>query len=202
VRTLLPLEQLTAGHREELRSTCGVTTMRGDCIIRNEADMAKAPAKGSTQVEDATTLLMEDHRKVRRMFDEFKKLKSGDVEEKEDLVRKACAELKIHTTLEEEIFYPAAREKLDDASLIDEAEVEHASAKQLIGELEEMAPDENLFDAKFTVLGEYVKHHVSEEETQIFPQAKKAKVDMRALGTEIRRRREELQKQAGVSPEE
>ena len=89
--------------------------------------MAKAPAKGSTQVEDATTLLMEDHRKVRRMFDEFKKLKSGDVEEKEDLVRKACAELKIHTTLEEEIFYPAAREKLDDASLIDEAEVEHAS---------------------------------------------------------------------------
>ena len=136
------------------------------------------------------------------MFDEYKKLKSGDVEEKEDLVRKACAELKIHTTLEEEIFYPAAREKLDDASLIDEAEVEHASAKQLIGELEEMAPDENLFDAKFTVLGEYVKHHVSEEETQIFPQAKKAKVDMRALGTEIRRRREELQKQAGVSPEE
>ena len=164
--------------------------------------MAKTPAKASTQVEDATTLLMEDHRKMRRMFDEFEKLKSGDVEEKEDLVRKACAELKIHTTLEEEIFCPAAREKLDDASLIDEAEVEHASAKQLIGELEEMAPDENLFDAKFTVLGEYVKHHVSEEETQIFPQAKKAKVDMRALGTEIQRRRQELQKQAGISPEE
>jgi hemerythrin-like domain-containing protein len=145
---------------------------------------------------------MEDHRRVRKMFDEFKKLKSGDVEEKEDLVRKACAELKIHTKLEEEIFYPAAREKLDDRSLIDEAEVEHASAKQLIGELEEMTPDEDLYDAKFTVLGEYVKHHVTEEETQIFPQAKKAKVDMQALGKEIQQRKEELQRQADISSDE
>jgi hemerythrin-like domain-containing protein len=164
--------------------------------------MAKAPTKRSTQVEDASTLLTEDHRRVRKMFDDFKKLKSGDVEEKEDLVRKACAELKIHTTLEEEIFYPAAREKLDDTSLIDEAEVEHASAKQLIGELEEMTPDEDLYDAKFTVLGEYVKHHVAEEETQIFPQAKKAKVDMQALGKEIQQRKEELQRQADVSSDE
>ena len=164
--------------------------------------MAKAQGKGSAQAGNAaTTLLVEDHRKVRKIFDEFKKLKSGDVE-KENLVRMACTELKIHAMLEEEIFYPAVREKLDETGLIDEAQVEHAVAKQLIGELEEMTPDEELYDAKFTVLGEYVNHHVAEEEKEIFPQAKKAKVDMQALGKEIRQRRQELQQQAGVPSDE
>jgi Hemerythrin HHE cation binding domain len=164
--------------------------------------MAKAQGKASAHAEDAATLLMEDHRKVRRIFDEFKKLKSGDVEKKEDLVRTACTELRIHAMLEEEIFYPAVREKLDETGLIDEAEVEHAVVKQLIGELEEMTPEEELYDAKFTVLGEYVNHHVAEEEKEIIPQAKKAKVDMQALGKKIQQRRQELQRQAGVLSDE
>ena len=160
--------------------------------------MAKAQ---DTQAEDAASLFIEDHRKV-KMFDEFKKLKSEDPEEKEDLVRMACTQLRIHAMLEEEIFYPAVREKLKDTGLIDEAEVEHTVAKQLIGELEEMTPEEELYDAKFTVLGEYVNHHVAEEEKQIFPQAKKAKVDMQALGKQIQQRKKELQQQAGVASEE
>ena len=166
--------------------------------------MAKAAGKGTFKAVDAATLLAEDHRKVERIFEEFKKLTGGDAKEKEDLVRMACAELKIHATLEEEIFYPAAREKLDETdetSLVDEAQVEHAVLKQLIGELEEMTPDEELYDAKFTVLGEYVNHHVAEEEKKIFPKAKKAKVDMQALGNEIRQRKEEIQQHADVSDE-
>jgi hypothetical protein len=103
--------------------------------------------------------------------------------------------------LEEEIFYPAVRDKLEDSSLIDEAEVEHTVAKQLIGDLEEMTPDEELYDAKFTVPGEYVNHHVAEEEKEIIPQVKKAKVDLQALAKEIQQRKQELEQQAGVAPE-
>ena len=79
--------------------------------------MAKTAGKGSSQGEDAAKLLAEDHRKVDKLFEKFKKLTSGDAEEKEDLVRMTCAELKIHAMLEEEIFYPAVREKLNETSL-------------------------------------------------------------------------------------
>src|SRR5512147_919293 len=130
--------------------------------------MAKSQKKGASASEDAAKLLIEDHRKVQNMFEQFKKLGEDDIEEKEDLVRMACTELRIHTMLEEEIFYPALRGELDDESLLDEAEVEHTVAKQLIGELEEMSSDEELYDAKFTVLSEYVNHHVSEEENEMF----------------------------------
>jgi hemerythrin superfamily protein len=183
-----------------------VALLGGDCSQRicskEEAKMAKAAGKGSSQAEDAAKLLAEDHRKVEKLFEEFKKLTSGDAEEKEDLVRMACAELKIHAMLEEEIFYPAVREKLNETSLIDEAQVEHTVVKQLIGELEEMTPDQELYDAKFTVLGEYVQHHVAEEENKIFPQVKKAKVDMHALGKKIRQRKQELQQHTEMSSEE
>lgn len=124
--------------------------------------MAKSQAKESPSAEDAVKLLTEDHRKVQKMFEQFKKLGDDDTDEKEDLVQTACTELRIHTMIEEEIFYPALRGEVKDASLLDEANVEHTVAKQLIGELEEMTPDEELYDAKFTVLGEYVNHHISE----------------------------------------
>jgi hemerythrin-like domain-containing protein len=164
--------------------------------------MAKSQTKESSGAGGADRLLTEDHRKVQKMFDEFNKLENGDMEEKEDLVRMACTELRIHAMLEEEIFYPAVREELDEKSLIDEAEVEHTVAKQLIGELEEMSPDEDLYDAKFTVLGEYVKHHIAEEEKEIFPKAKRAKVDMQALGEQLEKRKQELLQEMGVMSEE
>ena len=155
--------------------------------------MAKSQGKDSSGADDAASLLIEDHRKVQQMFEEFKKLGDEDMEEKEDLVRTACTELRIHAMLEEEIVYPALREELDEESLVDEAEVEHTVAKQLMGELEEMSPDEELYDAKFTVLGEYVNHHhIQEEEKEIFPQAKRAKVDMQALGAQIKKRKQEI----------
>lgn len=154
--------------------------------------------KSKSKAEDATALLMEDHKRVEKMFSSFKKLTDADLDEKAELVRRTCIELKIHAQIEEEIFYPAVREILEEDDIVDEAEVEHATAKQLIGELESMEPDEPLFDAKFTVLGEYVRHHVQEEEKEMFPEAKRAKIDMVTLGEELALRKRELQQQFGL----
>ena len=95
---------------------------------------------------------------------------------------RACQELTIHAQIEEEIFYPAVRDGIEDDDLMDEAEVGHASAKDLIAQLEAMEPGNDLYDARFTVLGEYIDHHVKEEQDEMFPKAKKAKLDLKALG--------------------
>jgi hemerythrin superfamily protein len=151
---------------------------------------------------DAIELLMQDHKKVQKVFKEFEKSKDelGD-EEKGGMVRQCCMELKIHTQIEEEIFYPAAREAIEDEDLVDEAEVEHASAKQLIGELEGMEPGEELYDARFTVLGEYVNHHIKEEEHSLFPEVKKAKLDLDELGQRMMQMKEKLQSEMQESGE-
>src|SRR5512132_3827616 len=146
------------GQRSPGTATLPVALLRDNCsqrICSKEAEMAKAAGKGNFKAVDADTLLAEDHRKVEGIFEEFKKLTGADAKEKEDLVRMACAELKIHATLEEEIFYPAAREKLDETSLVDEAQVEHAVLKQLIGEPEEMPPDEELTCSEFPAARRY-----------------------------------------------
>jgi hemerythrin-like domain-containing protein len=143
---------------------------------------------------DAIELLMEDHKKVQKVFKEFEKSKDEmDEARKGDIVRQCCADLKIHTQLEEEIFYPAARDAVEDEELLDEAEVEHASAKQLIDELEQMEPGEELYDARFTVLGEYVNHHIKEEEHSLFPEVRKAKLDLDELGRRMLQMKEKLQ---------
>lgn len=154
--------------------------------------MAKAQTKKSTGTEDAVKLLIADHRKVQKMFDQFKRLGDDDVEEKEQLVQTACMELRVHTTIEEEIFYPSLQGEIKDPSLLDEAGVEHTVAKQLIGELEEMTPEEELYDAKFHVLGEYVNHHIEEEEKELFPQAERSEVDLQAIGQQLHDRKEEI----------
>lgn len=164
---------------------------------------SKSTTKKSSQ--DALHILMEDHKKVSDMFDEFEQMKkagSTDDEAKQVLVEAACAELTIHAQVEEELFYPMAREAIDDMDLLDEAEVEHATARQLISELSTMQPDDDLYDAKFTVLGEYVKHHVEEEEKQLFPKIKKAEIDLVELGEEIRERKLELRDELGVAVED
>jgi hemerythrin superfamily protein len=166
---------------------------------------SKSPQRGARKASsrDALHLLSEDHKKVIDMFEEFEQLKEDpDVEAKQLLVESACAELTLHAQVEEDVFYPAARDAIDDMDLLDEAIVEHASAKRLINELNTMQPDDDLYDAKFTVLGEYVKHHIEEEEKQIFPKVKKAKVDLDELGEEIRQRKLELRDELGIPSED
>lgn len=161
--------------------------------------MTSSKPTSPVDTQDAIDLLTDDHKKVQKLFKEFEKLKdNGDSEEKLELVRQVCQELTIHTQIEEEIFYPAARAALSAQDLLDEAEVEHASAKELIAQLEAMEGDEPLYDAKFTVLGEYVNHHIKEEEGELFPQVKKTKIDTVQLGGRLQERKTQLQSEQGT----
>jgi len=144
----------------------------------------------SRRPQDAVALLKADHREVKKMFQAFEKTESDD--EKVALASRICAALKLHTQIEEEIFYPAAYDALEDDDLLDEAEVEHASAKDLIAQIEASSPAEPLYDAKVKVLGEYVDHHVQEEEKELFPECRDGDMDLKALGEQMRQRKEEL----------
>lgn len=162
-----------------------------------EHEKTRRPKNGAN---DAITLLMEDHKKVQKLFKDFEKIKENEGDDgKQSLVKKICNELTIHTQVEEEIFYPAAREVIDEQDLLDEAEVEHASAKELIAQLESMEADDELYDATVTVLGEYVNHHIKEEQDEMFPKLKKAKLDVQTLGDEIMQRKQELQAEMGIA---
>jgi len=132
--------------------------------------------------ESAIALLMEDHEYVKKAFRAFDKM---DEEDQPALVKQVCAALKVHTRIEEEIFYPAVRKAIKDPDLMNEAEVEHDSAKSLIRQLERMKPGDPKFAATFTVLGEYVNHHVKEEEEEMFPKVRRARVNLKALGARL-----------------
>ena len=150
------------------------------------------PRKSSKS--DVLSLLKADHDKVRKMFKEFEKLEADDSEEKAQLVKQTCAELKVHTQIENEIVYPAIRQAIEDDDMMDEALVEHEAAEELISQLEQLQPGDELFDAKFTVLGEYVNHHIAEEQKKMFPKAKKADIDLVSLGEQVAERKKELMK--------
>ena len=144
---------------------------------------------------DVIDMLTEDHRKVEEMFEEYESSKDeADDESKAALVATICLELTMHATVEEEIFYPAARGALDeeDSDLLDEAEVEHSTVKLLIADLADMRPSDDLYDAKVKVLSEYVKHHVQEEEGEMFPSVRESEMDLAALGEEVAARKQEL----------
>lgn len=161
-------------------------------------------ASADSTAFDAIDILIEDHNKVSRLFAEFKKIKDqANDNVKQILVDLACTELVIHAQVEEEFLYPALREALDgtDLDLIDEAEVEHTLAKQLISDLESMQPYDELYDAKFTVLGEYVRHHIEDEQNKIFPIIKQANLDLESLGSDILARRKQLRSEFGISDE-
>lgn len=153
------------------------------------------PKTNSTRT-DAIAMLRADHAKVTKMFKEFERLDDDEAEEKAELVNQICTELTVHTQIEEEIFYPAVREAIEEDDLMDEALVEHASAKELISQLQDMRPGDEHYDAKVTVLGEYIKHHVAEEQDEMFPKVKKSDLDIRALGEEMLARKQELLPQA------
>ena len=129
---------------------------------------------------------MEDHDYVKKAYRTFQKLDpEEEPEEAQALVRNVCAALKVHTAIEEKILYPAARRALKDKDLLEEAAVEHASAKILIRQLERMKPNDPKFAATFTVLCEYVEHHVKEEENEMFPKLRRARLNLRALGKKL-----------------
>jgi hypothetical protein len=154
----------------------------------------KSTTASAKSTPDAVKLLTADHKEVHSKFEQYKKLAKAEApaEEREALAGEICTALKVHTAIEEEIFYPAAREAEVDAPLLDEAEVEHASAKELIGQIESMSADDALYDAKVTVLGEYIDHHVKEEQDEMFPKCKKSAMDLAMLGEMLAARKEEL----------
>jgi hemerythrin superfamily protein len=145
---------------------------------------------------DAIDLLTDDHKKVKELFKDFAQLKgTAPTAAMIDVVQAICTALTIHTAIEEEVFYPAARKAINDDDLIDEAEIEHAAAKFLIKQLMPVKPGDTQFTAKVTVLREYTKHHINEEENEMFPKIKQAKPDLSALGQQLRDRKKQLQDQ-------
>ena len=146
--------------------------------------------KQSGKAQNAITLLRADHKLVAQLFDEYEKSRSSL--KKQKLVEKICTELTVHTQIEEEIFYPAVKAALKDKELIPEATVEHATVKGLIAQVEGIEPDGEMFDAKIKVLSEYIKHHVKEEQNEIFPNAKASNLDMGELGAQMAERKAEL----------
>ncbi len=155
------------------------------------------PATTSRSQPDACSLLDADHRKVKKLFKDYEELTKSKAkstpQKKRDLANEICLELRVHAQIEEEIFYPALRAAIKETDLLDEAEVEHASAKDLIAQIEDAAEIDDKFDAKVTVLGEYIDHHVKEERSDIFVKARAArKLDLIAMRDQLQTRKEEL----------
>ena len=151
------------------------------------------------QPKDACDLLDDDHKAVKKMFKEYAELieqpgstKKPALDKKRELVNKICLELNVHTQLEEEIFYPPVRKAIKDELLMNEAEVEHDGAKSLIAQIQSMDPADPMYDAKVTVLGEYVDHHVKEERTEMFTKARASKVNLVKMRDVLQARRVEL----------
>jgi hemerythrin superfamily protein len=156
--------------------------------------MAKAQAG---EARDAIEFLTDDHRRVDKLFRDFESVDRDDPDAVQELVEITCMELQIHSILEEEIFYPAVRSQLDDDDrkrhdLLNEAEVEHETVDDMVAKLQELEPDDAMYAAYFNVLGEYVKHHVKEEEGALFRYVRELALDLEQLGRDMRVRREEL----------
>jgi hemerythrin superfamily protein len=142
--------------------------------------------------QDAIELLTADHEKVKGLFEQFDKLSDRSKVNKKKFADQICLELTVHSQIEEEIFYPAVRAAIKDDDMVDEAVVEHAAAKDLIAQIREMDPGDDLYDAKVKVLSEQIEHHVGEEEGEMFKKVRAARLDLAALGDEMAMRKDEL----------
>ncbi len=154
------------------------------------ATTSKKTTQTALKTQEATAMLRADHKKVSALFDEFEKTRSA--KRKKLIVSQICTELTVHAQIEEEIFYPAVKAALKDRELVPEANVEHQSVKDLIAQVQDVEPDGEVYDARVRVMGEFVKHHVKEEQNEMFPRAKKTKLDMMALGEQMAARKAEL----------
>jgi len=146
--------------------------------------------RASAQPNDAVSDLMADHRKVEDLFKQFEKA-GEDGAKKQKIFQQIAMELKVHTAIEEEIFYPASREYVEE-DMVNEAVVEHQAAKDLIAQIEAMSPDDEMYDAKVKVLQEQIEHHVEEEETEYFPECRKSEMDLKAIAEPLKARKMEL----------
>lgn len=153
------------------------------------SDDADAAIPDTAIALDAIELLRHDHQQVRQLFDTYDAgVDSLEDDRKQALAERICATLLVHAQIEEEIFYAAVRDVIDEQELLDEAEVEHACARDLIEQVQGMDPGDALYDAKVKVLGEYVDHHVREEEDRLFPLVELADLDLVEIGAELRER--------------
>ena len=166
------------------------TTRKTKATKAGERAAARKSGSPPRQDVDAIALLEADHREVDDLFDQFETAESHA--DKAAIAAQICLALKVHAQIEEELFYPPAREKTGDADLVDEAIVEHMGAKTLIAQIEAMAPGQPLYDAKVKVLGEQVRHHVEEEETELFPEVRQTRIDLDALGAKLAARKADL----------
>jgi Hemerythrin HHE cation binding domain len=167
---------------------------------KSTTSRAKSSSRsGAPASPDAIALLKADHRQVEEWFEQFESARSDD--KKKSLASQICQALKVHTQIEEEIFYPAFLEATEEEDLHHEAEVEHAGAKNLIAQIESSGPEDDYYDAKVTVLSEMIKHHVKEEEQRdgMFAKARQSQMDLKALGTRLQARKSELM---GEAPDE
>ncbi|EYC51931.1 hemerythrin [Hylemonella gracilis str. Niagara R] len=156
---------------------------------------SRTPAQAGTGSQDAIALLRADHAEVSALFADYEKPHTNL--QKKALVSRICAALNVHTQIEEELFYPAIKNALKDKLLVPEAVVEHTGIKRLIGEIEGAEPDGEMFDAKVKVLSEYVKHHVKEEQGDMFPKVRGMDIDMQKLGAQMHTRKAQLLAAAG-----
>jgi len=160
--------------------------------------IAKSRSQKTQIVQDAVQLLTHDHAEVAALFKKYDKLAEAHAQasDRQAHAEQICTLLTVHATIEEEIFYLAARAAGVDSSLLDEADVEHAAAKDLIAQIRAMSPDEDHYDAKVKVLGEQIEHHVEEEQDEMFPKCRAAAMDMTGLGKAMEARRHELMRDA------
>ena len=170
---------------------------------RNTSSRSSGATRGSGAKSQIVAMLKADHKKVKKAFKDFEKLDpQEDPEACRGLVEQTLAEIEVHAQIEEQIFYPAARGAMKDEELIDEAEVEHMTAKVLIEQLKGMQPEDEKFAATFKVLGEYINHHVQEEEGEMFKQLKPSGAEWDTVLTEMQAQREQLMEEKGMPAEE
>jgi hemerythrin superfamily protein len=162
---------------------------------------AKMPRSQNTQSKDAVALLTADHDKVKQLFREYERLQRlGDIGLKADLAQQICMELEIHTTIEEEIFYPAVKSETGDQKMVQEAIQEHAEAKELIARIQGLPGDDPDLDGTVALLRRAIEHHVEEEEKQMFPKARQSDADLTALCEQLTDRKEQLEHDMGARP--
>jgi len=165
--------------------------------------MARSKSGAARAQPLALELLMSDHRKVEDLFEQFEQEKDSDEGTRREIALQICAELTIHAQVEEELFYPWLREQLedDDMEMVEEAQVEHNTAKDLIAQIEGATDIDEVYNAKVKVLSEYIKHHVQEEENEIFPEVRDQQEELDELGQEMSARKGELMEEMGLSEE-